>query len=616
MVAPDLSTSLLKSLWKKDPAVWLELFGRIKAKDPAKEKLVLNYLQRKMLAVWRRCEELGIPCRIISLKPRQKGCTTLSGGLCYWLQRARKVSACIIGGQYSQTENAWKITQNYHKYDPCDWGNTGAINARAAKWSNDSEMVPETARDYDAGRSGTYQFLLATELGRWSEDGAANASEVLSGILKCVPSIPGTTVILESTAKGKSGEFHDRYQDALPAERFLAGEMPPPGGYVSVFAPWFEFDDSAFRLTPAQKDEMQRTLDAEPWYRGEADLMRRMAHNNIRGRPQLGETDHGFDVWEQLAWRRYAIREDCKRDIDLFNQDYPESPEVAFLSSGRLFFNQFGLNRLRDLITAKTPAEGVLEMQPGATLPMWRPVSTALEANFLVWERPAAHRRYLIAVDPATGKIEPGSDDPDCHAVLVLRQGYQDPVAGWVRPAVVARVRPPCRWAISVLADQVWLLARYYGGPAGCLIVPEVNMDRGLIELLKLKNAQIAHRTVMNKDEHRLTADLGAETTSVSRGLWLDGLATAVREYDREGDGIDIWCSHIIGEMGTFVTKDSGRTEHENGKHDDDVLALAIGMAHLASATILPEQAFVRSLPPDLAAHRARQQSRSVSAYS
>jgi hypothetical protein len=37
---------LLKSLWKKDPAVWLELYGRIKAKDPAKEKLVLNYLQR------------------------------------------------------------------------------------------------------------------------------------------------------------------------------------------------------------------------------------------------------------------------------------------------------------------------------------------------------------------------------------------------------------------------------------------------------------------------------------------------------------------------------------------------------------------------------------------
>lgn len=602
---------LLKALWKKDPAVWLELYGRIKATDPTKEKLVLNYLQRKILAVWRRCEELGIPCRIIALKPRQKGCSTISGGLCYWLQRARKVSTCIIGGEYSQTENLWNnIVKHFHQNDPCDWGNTGTINARVARWSHGSEMAPETANDPNAGRSGTYQFLLVTELGRWAEKGVANASEVLAGILKCVKPFPGTTVIMESTAGGASGEFYERYQDALPAERFLAGEMPEPGGYISVFAPWFEFYDSAIRLTPAQKDEIQRTLDAEPWYKGEADLIRRLAHNNIRGRPQLGDTDHGFDLWEQLAWRRYAIRQDCKRDLDEFNQDYPESPEVAFMRSGRVFFNQFGLSRLRDLITAKTPAEGMLEIQPGATTPMWRPVATSLEANFQMWERPTPNRRYLISVDPATGKIEPGSKDPDCHAVLVLRQGYHDPGAGWVRPAVVARIRPPCRWEISLLAEQVWLLARFYGGPAGCLIVPEVNMDRGLIELLKLKNAQIAHRTVMNKDERRLTADLGAETTGVSRGLWLDGLATAVREYDRDGDGIDVWCPHLIDQMGTFVIKDSGRAEHESGKHDDDVLSLAIGLAHLASATILTEQAFVRAIPPDILAQRATHQSR------
>ena len=604
---------ILDSLYRQDPGAWLEVYGRIRAKDPSKDRIVLNYLQRKMLAVWLRCEKLGIPCRIIVLKPRQKGCTTFSGGLCYHLLRARKTSACVIGGEYSQTYNAWRIIQNYHSADKFAWGDTGTINAKRGTFANGSELFPETAKDRDAGRSATIQFLLATEAARWSEDGVANAAEVLSGILKCVPPLAGTTVILESTAKGKSGDFYERWCGALPAEKFLAGEMPAPGGYVAVFAPWFEFHDSGFRLTPAQKDEIQRTLDAEEWYRGEAELIRRFGHNEIQGRVQLGETDHGFDVWEQLAWRRYAIKEECKRDLDLFNQDYPESPEVAFLSSGRLFFNQFGLRRLRDGIASKPYHDGVLEVQPGApenAVPVWRRVASVREAFFRVWEPPRAGHRYLISVDPATGTIEPGSDSPDCHAVFVIRSGYHEPTGIWRKPAVVARIMAPCRWEISVLAQQVWLLARYYGGQRGCLIVPEANMDRGLIELLKLVGAQIIHRTVHNKEERRLTADLGFQTTSVSRGMVLDRLARAVREWDQDGEGIDIWCEHAISEMETFVIKNSGRAEHEDGKHDDDVLSLAIGLEHIGSATALPEHALTRPIPPDILAQRAAQQSR------
>jgi hypothetical protein len=41
---------------------------------------------------------------------------------------------------------------------------------------------------------------------------------------------------------------------------------------------------------------------------------------------------------EQLAWRRWAIRSQLGGDPDSFDQEYPESAEVAFLSSGRPFF--------------------------------------------------------------------------------------------------------------------------------------------------------------------------------------------------------------------------------------------------------------------------------------
>lgn len=606
----EAAAPLLADIFRKAPGPFLEVFGRIRAKDPTKDRILLNYLQRKMHAVWELCERLGIPCRMIVLKPRQKGCTTFSGGLCYWVLRRRKTSACVIGGEYSQTFNAWRIIQNYHAQDTFNWDNTGTINAKRGQFSNGSELFPETAKDRDAGRSATIQFLLATEAARWSEEGVANAAEVLSGILKCVPLLAGTTVILESTAKGRSGDFYERWKDAFSADRFLAGETPPPGAYIAVFAPWFEFSDSAIPLTPAQKDEIQRTLDAEEWYHGEAELMRRLAHNNLSGRPQLGETDHGHDIWEQLAWRRYAIKEECKRSIDKFNQDYPESPDVAFLFSGRAYFNQFGLRRLRDGIASKPYTDGILEIQPGGSTPQFRQGASARENFFRVWEKPRVGHRYLVTIDPATGTLEPGAEDPDAHAVLVLRAGYFDPSGAWIKPAVVARIIPPCRWAISILAEQVWLLARYFGGPRGCLITPEANMDRGLIELLKQVGAQISHRKVWNKEESRITADLGFQTTEKSRGLILDKLDRAVREWDADGDGLDLWCEHAITQMETFVIKNSGRAEHEDGKHDDDVLALAIGIEHLPGATPLPEHAVTRPVPADILAQRAAQQGR------
>ena len=598
---------MLKEIWRTDPGAWAEVYGRIRAKDRSKEKLRLNYLQRKVLAVWRRCKQLGIPCRIIILKPRQKGSSTISGLLCYHTMRAEPTSACVIGGEYSQTANLWKIIKNYQTKDAFDgWDNEGSIGDKKGAFTNGSDLTPETAKDREAGRSGTYQFLLATEVARWAEEGVANAADVLAGILKCVPTIASSCIIIESTAAGASGDYYERWNDALDAEDFLAGTMPEPGDYIRVFAPWFEFDDSGFRLTPEQKDHIEKTLDQQEWYRGERDLIRRFAHNNIRGRPQLGVSDHGLDVWEQLAWRRYAIRKECKRDVDIFNQDYPETPKVAFLASGRQVFLRAGLNHLREnCVPAFTPTYGVLERRTEGSLPAWRK-TTEHDATFIVWERPTPYKRYLISCDPMTGAVAPGNKDPDRHAVFVLRAGYQDSQRGWVKPAVVARIKPPCTWDIPQLTEQVWRLAQYYGGTSGCLIVPEVNQDRGMIELLKLKHAQIVKRTIINKSESKETIELGFYTTGSSRGMIIETLAEAIREYDTEGNGIDVPCPHAIDELWAFVAKKNGRQEHDDGHHDDDVLSIAMGFAHLDQATVLPPPPVHQSIPADMQAAVAR----------
>jgi hypothetical protein len=44
-------------------------------------------------------------------------------------------------------------------------------------------------------------------------------------------------------------------------------------------------------------------------------------------------------TWEQLNWRRYTVANKCQGDEELFMQEYPSTPEEAFISSGRPKFN-------------------------------------------------------------------------------------------------------------------------------------------------------------------------------------------------------------------------------------------------------------------------------------
>jgi hypothetical protein len=607
------STTLLDGVIRDDPDAWLETHGSIVLKDGGvvePGEMRVNHMQRLMNLVRDRCRELGLPCRILNLKPRQKGSTTKSGGWCYHDMRRKRTSACVIGGQYSQTTNAWEIIQHYFKKDRFKWGNEGAINTEHGEFTNGSKIVPETAQDAEAARSGTFQFLFATEVARWRKAGVKEASKILGGALKCVPLLADTVVILETTAYGASGDFYNRWLDAVDAEDFLAGKAITPGDYIRIFTPWFVFEDSAIKLTPRQKLEIQLTLDKEPWYHGEQELIATYGNSNYGGYTRLGEVVTGCDVWEQLAWRRQMIKTECKKDPEIFNEDYPHSWDTAFLKSGRRRFNSVGLKQLDAKVKQKAIIHGVLDEQRGSEGVVWRN-TTDLEAWFWKWEEPRVGRHYLISADTMTGATQvAGADDPDCHGVFVIRKGYFETGRGWVPPAIVARIAPPCRWDIDILEDRIWRLARYYGGRGGCLIAPEVNADRGLIELLKLRNANIYVREVFNRTEQTKTKAYGWQTTEQTREMLIETMARAIREQGTEGEGLDCWCPHFTEEAKNFIVKDSGRSEADTGHHDDDILGGSIGLTVIASATELVEEVLARPLPPDIQRWEERQAKR------
>lgn len=443
-----------------------------------------------------------------------------------------------------------------------------------ARYPNGSTAVRINASNENAGLSGGYDFMVVTELAKWDEDGVAAAPDVLAGALKCVPFLPNTTIIIESTAEGVGNEFHRIYSTSITFEELKAGKT----GFVRVFSPWFEFTDHVLEIEQAP---------STPQGLSQAD------EDDLRAKYSL--TD------KQIAWMRYAIKDQCKGDFENFKENYPFDDVSCFLLSGRKAFSARGLAKMKEDANRFPYASGVLDFSPGSKemAVNWRPAGPE-NCNVLRWEVPRDGMKYLLWVDPMTGASQTAGSDPDNHGVGVWRAGYFDR-GTWCPPRIVAHLIDDletwlskriftCKWDIDVLERRVWQLALYYGN---CTIVPEMNMDRGLVELLKLRNAaNIYVRTQFNKREQTETNMLGWMTNEQTRAKVVTELQSGIREYANidpvkgwSQDRIECYSPMILDEWETFIVRANGRCEAMQGKHDDLVLGPGIGLAALDSAT-------------------------------
>lgn len=555
---------------------WLTSFAWIRDKSKKLIKLELNKLQEDFVEVYEYCREHKIPCRVIVLKPRQKGISTISVGVTYHRLSESPGTGMIIGGEYSQTDNLWRICQTYAKEDKFDWSvkEKTTINSREGTWGNGSFLQKGTAGDKDEGRSGTFQVVIMTEVAYWQQEGVANAGEVMNGLKNCVPDLPDTLIVEESTSSGPAGEFFEHWKLAVSFEDFKRGKRG--NGMVRIFRGWHEFADSVpfGGATDYEKSEVINTMTEE-----EREMM----------------DDYALTV-DQLVWRRKTILEKCENDTAKFDREFPLTPAHAFRASGNRVFNRAGIKWQEKVATVQRPTWGNLEGEfPNVSFVP----SSPDDAKFKVFERPQVGLRYAIPADTMTGESQTTSDEPDRNSVLVIRDGYIDASTGkWNPPAIAARIMPPCFWDPDILEEAVAKLSAYYGL---CMVAPEMNMDRGMVELLKKREiVPIYQRTVFNEREDREEKKLGWVTTESTRRMILANLARAIREFGKVGEGVEIRCEHAINECSLFIRKQSGREEAMYGAKDDDVLALAIGLTVVASGTKMVRQSTTREVPPEI----------------
>lgn len=511
---------------KNDPAFYIEKYLKIRTKAGELKQLKLNSTQRKIYEKIQELQRQKKPVRIIILKARQMGVSTITEALIFHRTATSKLTnSLIIAHEADASTNLFNMSKLFYDELPAPLRPMRkASNAKEIVFENPtadptekeknpglrSKIKIATAENREAGRSDTIHCLHASEVAFWPD-----AETVMVGLMQAVPNTPNSFVIIESTANGVGGYFYDMWKQAENGEN----------DFIPLFFPWFEHEEyrmpvpSDFSLTDEEK--------------------------------KLKEKYHLDD--EQISWRRWIIRNNFKGDEEKFRQEYPSNPEEAFLVSGRPKFHAQTLLEYRERCI--DGEKGYLELPPVPNglmkSKMIRFVSD--KKGFLeVWKPPDDGKEYFIGVDTAKG-LATG----DFSVAVVYDENY-DMVALWHG-----------HMDTDLFADEVLKLATWYNE---ALIVPEEN-NHGLAVINRLKEnySNIYRRKTVNKITDETTEQLGWYTSEKTKALAIDNLAKHIRNKT-----IGTKSRKFIDECLTYIIEDDGKTNAQQGCHDDIVMASAI----------------------------------------
>jgi len=157
-----------------------------------------------------------------------------------------------------------------------------------------NQITAGTAGSEEIGRGATIQYLHGSEAAFWE-----HGSEILAGLGNTIAEMPGTAIILESTANGMTNRFYEMCMTALEGK----------GSYEVVFIPWFWQPEYRTRLPVGER--FVRTEQEE-------ELVR------------LYSAD-GLTSDEQLFWYRNKMED---LGVNKTRQEYPCNIMEAFQTSG------------------------------------------------------------------------------------------------------------------------------------------------------------------------------------------------------------------------------------------------------------------------------------------
>lgn len=364
---------------KYDFEYWAATCATIYDKASGQEvKFKLRKAQRKLLKVLVETAFALKPIRIILVKARQWGGSTLIQLFSSWIQLYHRrnwnsVIATHIEEAARNIRSMYTLMAERHPKDILD------IRFRAFEGSSKNKQIVDRGCVIYIGsmerpnslHSGNYKLVHCSEVGYWKETTQRKPSDFVNAFEGSVPLEPFTMVALESTAKGTGNFFHTTWLSAVKGEN----------AYTPIFVAWWEID--MYTLPFNSFEDMKMFVESMNTY--ELYMF------------SLGATLEG------LHWYREK-RKSFDSDWDMQEQ-FPSTADEAFVTSGRKAHHPLHIKQME--VFAKKPAyigEMFADAPSGADA-----INSSLQfkeiakGEFWVWKKPDAaqlyNHRYLVSLD-------------------------------------------------------------------------------------------------------------------------------------------------------------------------------------------------------------------------
>jgi hypothetical protein len=482
--------------------------------------------------------------RAIVLKARRVGISSASDGLLvpHCLSRPQ-AHAKIVAHRADTAEGLFRVPRDLARALPFPVGEIMTRKIIFHHPKGNSLMDIATAGSVSGGRGLTLSALHLSEAAQFTGE------DSFLSLLPAVQSGPGSMVFIESTAFGRVGVGKAFYE-------FWTNSVKGKTGYVPVFLSWLE-DPGCVRDSDEAGDapatDIERSLMARPFHATKS----------------------------QIAWFRHTLESQCQGLMPKMMQEYPHTPEVAFVSSGDPAFTEEEISYVRS--TARPPSfTGHLELVDGK--PALVRAGRHNMGSLLIWETPEFGHKYYIGADAATG-----IEDGDFASYTIL-----DGTTGKMCARFAERVHP------EALARQLWMAGLLYNtakinieltGHLGRVIQRILRDDYRYWNLYGDKRKDDA----LPRPGGTQPRSGGWETNTNTRRLLFDTFRTCLRAGIRdEVGGVEIPDEAVIDQM-DLATLTEGMNWEVERDHDD-----------ILFATMLSVITCVQYPPPRILGNRSR----------
>jgi hypothetical protein len=568
---------------KHDFQYWAYTFTIIKNKEGGENiHFYLNHPQRLLLEALEEMRLAEAPIRVIVLKARQWGGSTLIQLYIAWIQLVHKEGwYSVVVAQDGSTSR--KIKAMYSKFlekypswlldlpegeqlsfSPYEGSQLDSIitygRGNNITKARDTVITIGSYNSPNTGRGGDMSCVHYSEVGLWVDTDGKKPEDIIRSFSSSLLIAPLTVEAIESTANGMGNFFYRACQDAK------AGKS----NRKFVFIPWFRIEKYAIPF----KSEKEKKEFAE-----------RLIANKDNENTSGGYLDTGKYYWrlwtlgatlEGISW--YTIkRKDYTSHADMA-AEFPSDDVEAFKNSGNSVFNAYYIDNLRE---GCRPPDYIGEVQGDALKGRQSLKNIRFKEDHTgalkVWEKPETEQnvsnRYLVVVD--VGGRSNAADYSDIYVLdryWMMYGGSSETVAEWHGHT-----------DHDILAWKAAQIAKYYNN---ALLVIESNTietkdndtdgDQSeyiFNQLADCYNNLYARQAPKEKITQGIQNIWGFQTNRKTKPAMISNLIAVLRDGAYIERNID-----VIEEYAFYEKKQNGSFGAVEGKHDDMLITRAIAL--------------------------------------